>query len=59
MLNAWFKVKVSAIYECSLERPFKTTMLCDKTKVYNGYGLTPKVSHATDDEHWGQIGSSK
>ena len=54
-----FKVKVSSIYECSLERAFKTPMLCDVTKVHTGYGLTPKVTHTTEDEDWGQIGSSK
>ncbi len=54
-----FKVKVSAIYECSLERAFKTPMLCDVTKVHTGYGLTPKVIHTTEDENWGQVGSSK
>lgn len=54
-----FKVKVSAIYECSLERAFKTPMLCDVTKVHTGYGLTPKVTHTSDDKNWGQIGSSK
>ena len=54
-----FKVKVSTIYECSLERAFKTPMLCDVTKVHTGFGFTPKVTHTTDDENWGQIGSSK
>jgi len=54
-----FKVKVSTIYECSLEREFKTPMLCDVTKIHTGFGLTPKVTHTTDDENWGQIGSSK
>ena len=54
-----FKVKVSAIYECSIERAFKTPMLCDVTKVHTGYGFMPKVTHTTNDENWGQIGSSK
>lgn len=54
-----FKVKVSTIYECSLERAFKTPMLCDVTKIHIGFGLTPKVTHTTNDENWGQIGSSK
>lgn len=54
-----FKVKVSDIYECSLERAFKTPMLCDVTKVHTGFGLTPKVTHTSDDEHWGQVNSSK
>ena len=54
-----FKVKVSTIYECSLERAFKTPMLCDVTKIHTGFGLTPKVTHTANDEKWGQIGSSK
>lgn len=54
-----FKVKVSTIYECSLERAFKTAMLCDLTKIHTGYGFTPKVTHTTDDQDWGQIGSTK
>lgn len=54
-----FKVKVSTIYNCSLERAFKTPMLCDVTKVHTGYGFMPKVTHTTDDENWGQIGSTK
>ena len=54
-----FEVEVSTIFECSLERAFKTPMLCDLTKVHTGYGLTPKVTHTTDDEDWGQVGSSK
>lgn len=53
------KVKVSAIYNCSLERAFKTPMLCDVSKVHAGYGIMPKVTHATDDEHWGKPGFCK
>ncbi len=53
------KVKISAIFNCSLERAFKTPILCDITKVHTGYGLTPRVTHCTEDENWGQIGSSK
>jgi len=53
------KVKVSAIYECSLERAFKTPMLCAVSKVHTGFGIMPKVTHVTDDENWGKLGSSK
>lgn len=52
-------VKVSTIYNCSLERAFKTPMLCDVAKVHTGYGIMPKVTHCTDDENWGKPGSSK
>jgi hypothetical protein len=53
------KVKVSTTYNCSLERAFKTPMLCDVSKVHTGYGLMPKVTHCTEDKNWGQVGSSK
>jgi hypothetical protein len=53
------KVEISTIFKCSLERAFKTPMLCDVAKVHTGYGLMPKVTHCMDDESWGQIGSSK
>ena len=52
-------IKVSTIYLCSLERAFKTPLLCDISKVHTGYGLMPKVTHCTEDENWGQIGSCK
>lgn len=54
-----FRVKVSTIYECSLERAFKTPMLCDVTKVHTGFGLTPRVTHTTEHDEWGRIGSVK
>lgn len=53
------KVKVSTIYNCSLERAFKTPMLCDVSKVHTGYGIMPKVTHCTEDENWGKPGYSK
>jgi len=53
------KVKASAIYECSLQRAFKTPMLCDVSKIHTGFGIMPKVTHCTDDENWGQPGYSK
>lgn len=53
------KVKVVTIYNCSLERAFKTPMLCDISKVHTGYGVMPKVTHCTEDESWGVPGSDK
>jgi hypothetical protein len=53
------KIKIATIYECSLERAFKTPMLCDITKIHTGFGLMPKVTHTTDDKDWGKPGSSK
>lgn len=52
-------VTVSTIYNCSLERAFKSPMLCDVSKVHSGYGLMPAVTHCTEDENWGQPGYSK
>ncbi|MBK9928909.1 MAG: DUF4199 domain-containing protein [Saprospiraceae bacterium] len=54
-----FHVTVSTIFECSLERAFKTPMLCDVAKVHTGYGLMPRVTHTSNDENWGKPGSSK
>ena len=51
--------KVSAIFEFSLERAYKTPMLCDVTKVHTGFGIMPKVTRTTNDENWGKPGSSK
>ena len=53
------KVTVYSTYRCSLERAFKTPLLCDVSKVHTGFGIMPKVTHCTDDENWGQIGSTK
>jgi hypothetical protein len=53
------KVKISTIYNCSLERAFKTPMLCDVSKVHTGFGIMPKVTHCTEDENWGKPGYSK
>lgn len=53
------KIKITTIYNCSLERAFKTPMLCDVSKVHTGYGIMPRVTHCTDDEDWGKPGSIK
>jgi Polyketide cyclase / dehydrase and lipid transport len=53
------RVKVTAVYNCSLERAFKTPMLCDVSKVHTGFGIMPKVTHCEDDGDWGQPGSTK
>ena len=53
------KTKISTIYDCSLERAFKTPMLCDLSKIHTGFWIMPKVTHTTKDENWGKPGSSK
>ena len=50
---------IRTIFHCSLERAFKTPMLCDVSKIHTGYGLMPRVTHCTEDENWGQPGISK
>lgn len=52
-------VSVQTIYNCSLERAFKTPMLCDVSKVHTGFGVMPRVTHCTEDENWGKPGYSK
>lgn len=53
------KTKVTTLFNCTLERAFKTPMLCDVTKIHTGYGLMPKVTHCEEDENWGKPGYSK
>ncbi|MEI9946736.1 MAG: SRPBCC family protein [Chitinophagaceae bacterium] len=52
-------VSIKTIYNCSLEKAFKTPILCDVSKVHTGYGIMPRVTHCTDDKNWGQPGFSK
>ena len=54
-----FTVTLSTIFNCSLERAFKTPMLCDVTKVHTGYGIMPKITQVGDDENWGKPGFGK
>ena len=54
-----FSISLTTIFACSLERAFKTPMLCDVTKIHTGYGLMPKIIAVTEDAGWGQPGSSK
>ncbi|MCB9223749.1 MAG: SRPBCC family protein [Crocinitomicaceae bacterium] len=54
-----YQITVKTIYHCSLERAFKTPMLCDVSIVHTGLWVMPKVTHCTDDEDWGKVGSSK
>ena len=52
-------ITINTIYNCSLERAFKTGFLGDVSKVHTGYGLIPKITHCTEDENWGKPGYSK
>lgn len=54
------KVLVTAIFNCNLERAFKTPILCDVSKVHTGFlGIMPKVTHTVGNNEWGKVGSSK
>ena len=53
------KTKITATFNCSLERAFKSPILCDVTKIHGGYGMMPRVTHCTEDEDWGKIGGSR
>jgi hypothetical protein len=34
-------------------------MLCDISKVHTGFMIMPRLTHCTEDSHWGQPGYSK
>jgi len=53
------KTEIKAVFDTSLERAFKSPMLCDIREVHSGYGITPKVTHCTEDETWGKVGGSR
>ncbi len=53
------RVSLTTVFRCSLERAFKTPMLCDISKVHTGFGPMPRVTHCTDDARWGQVGGTK
>lgn len=53
------KVNLITFYPCSLERAFKTPMLCDISKVHTGLLFMPRFTHCTEDAAWGQVGATK
>jgi hypothetical protein len=53
------KINLTTTFNCSLERAFKTPLLCDVSKIHTGLGIMPRVTHSTEDEHWGEIGATK
>lgn len=55
----YHKVTITTYLNCSLERAFKTPMLCDVTKIHTGYGLMPAITSTTNDASWGQPGGTK
>ena len=53
------RVTLHTDFHCSLERAFKSPMLCDVTKVHTGFGIMPRITHVLDDENWGQPGGTR
>jgi hypothetical protein len=51
--------EISTVFDTTLERAFKSPMLCDITRIHTGHGITPKVTHCTEDATWGQVGGSR
>lgn len=51
--------EISTVFDTTLERAFKSPMLCDITQVHSGHWVTPKVTHCTEDESWGRAGGSR
>jgi hypothetical protein len=56
---ASIRVSIQETFFCSLERAFKSPMLCDVLKVHSGYLFMPKALSVANDQNWGQIGGSK
>ena len=52
-------VSVESIFNCSLERAFKTPILGDATQFLVGYGIIPAVVKFTKDETWGKVGGQR
>jgi hypothetical protein len=51
--------EITTEFNTTLKRAFKSPMLCDITKIHSGHGITPRVTHCTEDETWGQVGGSR
>jgi len=50
---------VTARFNCSLERAFKTPILGDATQFLTGYGVIPACTGFVDDATWGQVGGHR
>ena len=53
------QVSIQETLFCSIERAFKSPMLCDVLKVHTGYLFMPKALSVANDQNWGQVGGSK
>lgn len=50
------KFLIKEIFNCSLERAFKSPILGDATQYLDGHFLQPPVVGFEDDETWGKVG---
>jgi hypothetical protein len=50
--------EITTLFDTTLERAFKSPMLCDVAQIHTG-GITPKVTHCTEDATWGKVGGSR
>jgi hypothetical protein len=59
MSSLTVSTEIEAVFDTTLERAFKSPMLCDVRKVHTGHWITPRVLRCTDDSTWGQVGGSR
>lgn len=52
-------ISVSANFDCSDERAFKTPILGDATQYLKGYIVIPPVINFKDDQTWGKPGGTR
>ena len=51
--------KIKDVFDCSLERAFKSPILGDATKFMKGYLFQPPVTRFEYDKTWGQINGKR
>ncbi len=49
------KISLNDVFNCSLDRAFKSPILGDATQYLNGYFLQPPVVGFEEDETWGKV----
>lgn len=59
MANLTSATEVTAAFRTTLERAFRSPMLCDVRRVHSGYLATPRVTGWSDDATWGRAGGTR
>ena len=54
-----FSYEIKDVFDCSIERAFKSPILGDATKFMKGYLFQPPVIGFEDDKNWGQINGKR